>query len=63
MMPRCGGDELIRRLRADAETATIPIVMVTGTSSPQDTADAVLVKPFDPSELVKLLGELIGKKR
>ena len=61
MMPRCDGDELIRRLRADEQTATIPIVMVTATSSPQNGADALLVKPFDPAELVGLLSGLIER--
>jgi CheY-like chemotaxis protein len=63
MMPLCGGDELIRQLRADETTATIPIVMVSGTSSPEAGADAALIKPFDPDELVALLGELIAKRR
>lgn len=61
MMPRCDGDELIKRLRADETTAAIPIVMLTGTRGAQPAADAVLQKPFNPSELVALLGELIGR--
>ncbi len=63
MMPRCGGDELIRRLRAEEKTASIPVVMVTGTRGAHSGADAVLTKPFDPRDLVRLLGELIGKGR
>ena len=63
MMPRCGGDELIRRLRAEEKTASIPVVMVTGTRGAHTGADAVLTKPFDPRDLIGLLDELIGKGR
>ncbi len=63
MMPRCSGDELITRLRAAEKTASIPVVMVTGTSGAQSAADAVLMKPFDSAELVGLLSDLIDRGR
>jgi len=63
MMPRMNGGELIERLRADKSTKAIPIVIITGTRGDQAGADAVLGKPFDPSELVLLVDRLTGKDR
>lgn len=63
MMPRMNGGELIERLRADESTKAIPIVIITGTRGDQAGADAVLGKPFDPSELVLLVDRLTGKDR
>ena len=64
MMPRMNGRELIERLRADESTKAIPIVMLSGTRAAQagaDAADAVLGKPFDPTELIVLVDRLTGK--
>jgi CheY-like chemotaxis protein len=63
MMPRMGGSELIERLRADVETAAIPIVMLTGTNGAQPGADAVLTKPFEPEALIRLISRLIEGER
>ena len=63
MMPRMNGAELIERLRADGSTKAIPIVMISGTRGIRAGADALLAKPFDPSELVVLVDGLTGKKR
>jgi CheY-like chemotaxis protein len=53
MMPVMSGRELIERLRADPETSSIPIVVVSANSRIVDIgADAVLRKPFDPEDLV-----------
>ncbi len=64
MMPRMNGRELIERLRAEETTKAIPIVMISGTRAAQagaDAADAVLGKPFDPTELIVLVDRLTGK--
>ena len=64
MMPRMNGRELIERLRAEETTKAIPIVMLSGTRAAQagaDAADAVLGKPFDPTELIVLVDRLTGK--
>jgi CheY-like chemotaxis protein len=58
-----GGSELIERLRADVETAAIPIVMLTGTNGAQPGADAVLTKPFEPEALIRLISRLIEGER
>jgi CheY-like chemotaxis protein len=58
MMPVMGGAELIMRLRADAGTAGIPIVVLTATPGEGPGADAVLMKPFDYDELLELVNRL-----
>ena len=63
MMPRMNGDELIERLRADESTKALPIVMISGTRGDQAGADAMLGKPFDPSELIALVDRLTGTER
>jgi CheY-like chemotaxis protein len=63
MMPVMNGGELIERLRAEGSTKAIPIVMVSGTRSVQRGADAVLGKPFDPTELIALVDRLTGKEQ
>lgn len=63
MMPVMNGGELIERLRAEASTKAIPIVMVSGTRSVQSGADALLGKPFDPAELIVLVDRLTGKEQ
>jgi CheY-like chemotaxis protein len=54
MMPVMGGRELIRRLRADPATASIPILVLSGNAAlDAGEADAALPKPFDPQALVE----------
>ena len=59
MMPVLNGVEVLRRLRAHAVTAAVPIVMLTAKSLSADKvvgltagADDYIVKPFDTLELV-----------
>jgi diguanylate cyclase (GGDEF)-like protein len=59
MMPVVDGVEVVRRLRAQASTASIPVVMLTAKSLSADKvvgltagADDYIVKPFDTLELV-----------
>jgi CheY-like chemotaxis protein len=56
---------VVRRLREDPLTADIPIVIVTGRSSPADLrageesgVEAYITKPFEPSELVEVVRRL-----
>jgi CheY-like chemotaxis protein len=65
MMPRLDGIATVRRLRDDPATADIPIVIVSGRSSPADIArgqeagvEAYVTKPFEPSELVEVCRRL-----
>ena len=59
MLPGLSGLELARRLRADAATAAIPIIMLTARGEELDRVsgleagvDDYVVKPFSPRELV-----------
>jgi PleD family two-component response regulator len=59
MMPVVDGVEVVRRLRAQSATASIPVVMLTAKSLSADKvvgltagADDYIVKPFDTLELV-----------
>ncbi len=59
MLPEVGGLEVCRRLRGDAATAAIPIIMLTAKSDEVDRvvglelgADDYVAKPFSPKELV-----------
>jgi diguanylate cyclase (GGDEF)-like protein len=59
MLPVLDGVEVVRRLRAQSSTASIPVVMLTAKSMSADKvvgltagADDYIVKPFDTLELV-----------
>ena len=66
-MPEMNGYELAESLRRRAEYRGIPIIAVTGYSEYDDRSRALqsgfsahLTKPIDPSELLKLMNELLG---
>lgn len=61
MMPVMGGVELIGRLRSDATTAAIPILVVSGDSELAVAVDAALTKPFKSGELVQAVDALTKK--
>ncbi len=53
MMPVMNGRELIERLRADPETAGIPILVLSANANVVVAgADASVRKPFNPDELL-----------
>jgi CheY-like chemotaxis protein len=62
VMPVMSGQELIERIRANPETAAIPIVGVTGHSVDESAADTVVDKPFDPGRLVDVIEMLLAGK-
>ena len=68
-MPGMNGAELVRRVRADAKLADLPVIMLTarGFELEEDTnieaelgLAAVVMKPFSPRELVVKVCELLG---
>ena len=65
VMPRLDGFETAERLRADPAYADIPLIMVTARAAAADLSkgeelgvDGYLTKPFEPAELVALVGRL-----
>ncbi|MBI5486390.1 MAG: response regulator [Deltaproteobacteria bacterium] len=66
MMPGIDGIELVRRLRADARSRAVPVLLVTARAEPEARlrgleagADDYLLKPFSTRELLTRLTNLI----
>ncbi len=66
MMPRKDGFALLRDLKANPETASIPVIMMTVKSQSADIhegwmegVDGYLTKPFDPVELLRYVRQLL----
>lgn len=66
-MPRMDGFELTRRVKSDAQTSHLPVILVTSLDSPEDKsrgievgADAYIVKSgFDQNNLLETIEQLI----
>jgi phosphate regulon transcriptional regulator PhoB len=70
MVPQLNGWEVCRRLKQDAETRAIPIIMVTGRVEEGDKvlgfelgADDYVTKPFSPRELLARIRAVIRRGR
>ncbi len=70
MMPRLNGIGLLRRLRADPETQSIPVIMVSARAGKDEIvegmehgADDYLAKPFNSRELLARVQSHIGLAR
>jgi CheY-like chemotaxis protein len=68
-LPSMDGYELARRLHADARTAHIPLIAVTGYGAASDQARAReagfsehLVKPVEAQRLLETIRRLLGRK-
>lgn len=66
VMPRMNGYEVCRRLKADPKTQAIPVVMCSSKGEEFDRywgmkqgADAYIAKPFQPTELVGTVKQLL----
>ena len=66
-MPGLNGWEVCRRIKADEETRSIPVVMFTVRTSEEDMlrsreygADAHINKPFDRDELLGIIQKILG---
>ena len=69
MMPQVDGFELGRRIRANAQTANIPIIFLTALDSMEDEfeawlsgADAFMVKPFKARDLLSSIESVLSGK-
>ena len=67
MMPRMSGLDVTRALKADPDTAGIPVMLLSAKAQETDLragdesgADGYLTKPFDPLLLLQRVEELIG---
>lgn len=65
MLPGCTGFDILRALRAEAETRDLPVVMLTAKGQTQDRdqalalgANAFLTKPFSNDELLSTVREI-----
>lgn len=70
MMPDMDGYELLRRIKTNSLTNTIPVILLTSSTDPdnrikglQKGADAYLNKPFDMDELLARIEGLINNRR
>jgi two-component system alkaline phosphatase synthesis response regulator PhoP len=69
MLPGLDGFEICHRLRADAATASLPILMFSAKAQEIDKdtglkvgADDYLTKPAAPAEIVSRVGKLLARK-
>lgn len=69
MLPGLDGFEVCRRLRADEQTAGLPVLMLSAKAQETDKttglkmgADDYLAKPADPSEIVARVANLLAMK-
>lgn len=67
MMPKLDGFETLSRLRADPETAEIPVIMLTARAQDEDTFEGYgrgarwyLTKPFTPGDLRATVRRVLG---
>jgi PAS domain S-box-containing protein len=67
-LPDMTGNEVLRRLREDPRTASIPVVVLSADANPRHVeklieagAQAYLTKPLDVKQLLKVLGETVTR--
>jgi len=69
VMPRLDGIRTAARLRADPRTRNLPLAIVSACTQYEVESgldvgvDAFLAKPFEPAELVRLVRQLMEKRR
>lgn len=62
MMPRLSGREVLRELRDDPSTSSIPVVMLTGLAGGDATewpGARFIAKPFDPAALIHSIKSIV----
>lgn len=68
-LPDMGGLEVLRALKAEARTGTVPVLVLTASAQEEDAARAardggaadVLAKPFRPSALPGLIADALAR--
>jgi DNA-binding response OmpR family regulator len=68
MMPKRSGFDLLRDIRADAELAPTPVILVSAKALASDVrdglaagADDYVTKPFEPDDLLVRVEKLLGR--
>ncbi len=68
MMPRMDGYETCRRLKADADTASIPVVFLTAKAQEKEIEEGLklgaidyIKKPFEPDEFVAKVKSILAR--
>ena len=68
MMPEISGIEVLKSLRSNARTSHIPVIMLTAMGQQKDRnlgisagANAFLVKPFSPLQLLETIKQVLGE--
>ena len=68
-LPDLNGYEVCKAIRQFSNSWTLPILMLTGMHKPVDQlrgfafgADAYMVKPCDPDEILRTISTLMGKR-
>jgi DNA-binding response OmpR family regulator len=68
MMPGMSGVEFLKELRADPETETLPVILLSALSTVEDKisglkagADEYLTKPIDPREFIARVASLLAR--
>ncbi len=68
MMPRIDGYEVAQRVRADPQTAGLPIIMLSAKAQDEDIrrgvevgVDEYVTKPFTPDHLVQVVSEYLSR--
>jgi DNA-binding response OmpR family regulator len=68
MLPELDGWEVLRRIKGDARTAAIPVLVLTASVDPAITEQALrlgatrfLAKPIDSRVLVEIVDEVLGQ--
>lgn len=66
MMPYMDGFEVLKNLRRDTETESLPVIMLTAKAQDKDVfegyhygADMYLTKPFNPRELISFVKRIV----
>ena len=66
MMPYMDGFEVLKALRREPETESLPVIMLTAKAQDKDVfdgyhygADMYLTKPFNPAELVSFVKRIV----
>jgi CheY-like chemotaxis protein len=67
MMPRRNGLEVLSALRKDKDLSDIPVIVLTAQPGTRENAlregaDIVMVKPFEPEEIVAAVEEVLAER-